>query len=93
MQDLTEKARMDYLMQYKEKKQGGTVSIPRKSVLKSSVTTARLPPAKPEPPPKPDPAKRSLANGINATSSPKLGGLQVPAKSATVKVAVISRKK
>lgn len=84
---------MDYLMQYKEKKQGGTVSIPRKSVLKSSVTTARLPAAKTDPAPKPDPAKRGLTNGINTTSSPKLGGLQAPAKSATVKVAVIPRKK
>lgn len=84
---------MDYLMQYKEKKQSGTVSLPRKSVLKGSITSARLPPAKPEPPPKTDPGKRSFPNGPNMTSSPKLGGLAVPPKSATVKVAVTSRKK
>lgn len=79
-------------MQYKEKKQSGSVSLPRKSVLKSSVTSARLPPAKAkaDPVPKAESGRRSLTSEMaNAPSSIKLG----PTKSATAKVAVSSRKK
>ena len=86
---------MDYLMQYKEKKQNGTVSLPRKSVLKASITTARLPPLKPKAelaPVKTETGRRSLTNGSTA-SSLKLGPLQVPPKSATAKIATNGRKK
>ena len=38
---------MDYLKQYKEKKTGMT-TVPRKSLLKQSITTARLPQGKPK---------------------------------------------
>jgi hypothetical protein len=86
---------MDYLMQYKEKKQNGTVSLPRKSVLKTSITSARLPPLKPKAelaPPKAELGRRSLTNG-STTSSPKLGPLQVHPKSATAKIPATGRKK
>lgn len=98
VQDLTEKARMDYLMQYKEKKLSGSTSIPRKNVLKGSLTSARIPPPKPmktEALPKTESGRRSVVvNGSTGTmSSPKLAPFPLPPKSATAKIPVISRKK
>lgn len=81
---------MDYLMQYKEKKQSGTMSLPRKSVLKSSVTTARLPPSKPKTEAKSESGRRSV---ISETFSTSLGQMQGQQKAATAKIAVSSRKK
>lgn len=97
MQDLTEKARMEYLTQYKEKKQAGSMSVPRKSMLKPSLTSARIPPVKPKSDAliRPEPLKRGSVESIrplNGTStvSPKTL-TAAPAKSATLKP--ISRKK